>query len=120
MLFFTHLNLYLILFDGPILGDIVYKSLLKLGLVIIILWFSKDYFGENFFWIISSLAFYLFVFYPAYMAYKKFIEDNKNIITNSLCASCKQFDKTAVLCLKYDKHPNEDFIPCEGKNWEPK
>lgn len=120
MLFFTHLNLSLIKLDGFILGDIVYKSLLRLGLALIVLWFTKDYFSEKFFWIISILAIYLFVVYPMIMAYKRFIEDNRNIVTNTLCASCKQFDKTAILCLKYDKHPNEDFIPCEGKDWEPK
>lgn len=102
------------------MGDIVYKSLLRLGLVLIVLWFTKDYFDEKFFWIISILTIYLFVVYPMIMAYRRFIEDNRNIVTNTLCATCKQFDKTAILCLKYDKHPNENFIPCDGRDWEPK
>jgi len=25
-----------------------------------------------------------------------------------------------VLCMKYDKHPTENYIPCEGEEWEPK
>lgn len=102
------------------MGEIVYKTILRFGLILIALWFGKDLFGDKFFWIISLLSIYFFVFHPAYIAYKTFIEENKSVITNSLCSTCKHFDESAVLCTKYDKHPTENFIPCEGSAWEPK
>lgn len=102
------------------MGEIVYKTLIRFVLILLSLWFGKDLFGEKFFWIISVLAIYFFVSHPAYLSYKKFIEDNKNIITNSLCSSCKHFNESAVLCTKYDKHPTDNFIPCEGTAWEPR
>lgn len=102
------------------MGEIVYKTLIRLALTLLGLWFSKVFFDEKFFWIVSILAIYLFVFNPAYLSYKKFIEDNQNIICNTLCSSCKHFNQSAVLCTKYDKHPKDNFIPCEGTDWEPK
>lgn len=102
------------------MGEIVYKTMVRFGLILIALWFGRDFVGEKFFWIVSILSIYFFVFHPAYLAYKNFIEENENVITNSLCSTCKQFDESAVLCIKYDKHPTENFIPCEGTAWEPK
>ncbi len=102
------------------MGEIVYKTLIKLGLVLIILWLFKDQFNEKFFWIISFLAIFFFVINPTYLSYKKFIDNNKTIVSETLCSSCKHFDQSAVLCIKYDKHPTERFVPCEGKDWEPK
>jgi len=45
---------------------------------------------------------------------------NKEIIENTLCSSCKHFDESAVLCMKYDKHITKDEIPCGGIHWEMK
>jgi glucan phosphoethanolaminetransferase (alkaline phosphatase superfamily) len=102
------------------LGLIVYKTLIKLLLIIVLFSFLRDYFDVRFFWIVSILAIFLFVIHPAYMAYRNFIMENQNIVDNTLCSSCKHFDKSSVLCMKYDKHPTENFIPCEGTDWEPK
>lgn len=102
------------------MGEIVYKTILRLFLIIIILWFGKNYLDYQFFWIISLLAIYFFVINPAYLSYQDFVDKNNPVINNSLCTSCNHFDKSAVLCIKYDKHPTEEFIPCEGTSWEPK
>lgn len=102
------------------MGEIIYKTLLRFGLLILLLWFFKDRFDEKYFWILSILAMYLFAFHPAYLSYKKFQDRNQVIITSTLCSTCKHFDETAVLCTKYDKHPTEHYIPCEGNAWEPK
>ena len=53
------------------MGEIVYKTLIRFALMLIALWFSKDFFGEKFFWIISVLAIYFFVFHPAYLGLQK-------------------------------------------------
>jgi hypothetical protein len=100
------------------LGEIIYKALIRIAITILLVWFSKDYFDEKYFWIMAFLGIYLFVFHPIIISYKQFIEKNQEIIQNTLCSSCKCFDETAVLCIKYDKHPTESYIPCEGTDWE--
>ncbi|WP_337864645.1 hypothetical protein [Ignavibacterium sp.] len=102
------------------MGEIVFWTIIRTALLLVILWFSKDVWGEKYFWLIVSLSFYLFVISPAITFYRKFIESNKEVLESSLCSSCKHFDESAVLCMKYDKHPSKNFIPCEGSAWEPK
>ncbi len=101
------------------MGEVIYKTIIRSGLTLIILWFLKNQVDERFFLIVSVLAFFFFVINPAYMSYKHFLEINRKIESGTLCSSCKYFDKSAMLCIKYDKHPTEDFIPCQGRNWEP-
>ena len=102
------------------MGEIIYKTLIRFLFLIIIIWLTKNYFDEKLFWILSVLSFYFFLIHPAYLSYQRFIESNRNIVISTLCSSCKHFDKSAILCTKYDKHPTEEFIPCEGTDWEPK
>ena len=102
------------------MGGIVYWGLLRTAIVIIILWFSYDYFNYNFFWIIFGLVVYMVLIHPIISEYKQFIKKNKNVIDNSLCSQCKHFNETAVLCMKYDEHPTDEFTPCNGIDWEPK
>lgn len=102
------------------MGDIVYWTLIRTAMILPLIWLAKDYFDEKYWWILGILSITLFIIYPAYYSYTKFIEKNKNVISNTLCSTCKHFDESAVLCMKYDKHPDENFIPCEGKGWEPK
>jgi glucan phosphoethanolaminetransferase (alkaline phosphatase superfamily) len=102
------------------MGEIIFWTIIRTALLIVILWVSKDVWGEKYFWIIVTLSFYLFVISPVIVFYRKFIEKNKEVLESSLCSSCKHFDESAVLCLKYDKHPTKNFIPCEGSSWEPR
>ena len=102
------------------MGKIVYWGLIRIIITIIILWISYDYSNNKYWWIIASIGFYFVVVHPIISQYKIFTEKNKTVLNDSLCSKCKHFDETAVLCLKYDKHPTEDFIPCEGTDWEPK
>lgn len=102
------------------MGSIVYWTLIRLAIFLPLIWLSRSYVDEKFWWILGTLALTFFVIYPAYFSYQKFIESNKNVVTASLCSSCKHFDESAVLCMKYDKHPTDNFIPCEGSAWEPK
>lgn len=102
------------------MGEIIYKTMIRLGSTIIILWLIKDYFDFSYYMVLSLLSLYFFVFHQSFLSYKKFEQTNRGIISNTLCSSCKQFDESAILCMKYDKHPSENFIPCEGLDWEPK
>lgn len=102
------------------MGEIVFWTIIRTAFLILLLWISKDVWGEKYFWLIVSLSFYLFVISPAISFYRRFVEKNKEVLESSLCSSCNHFDESAVLCMKYDKHPTENFIPCEGSAWEPK
>ncbi|OGU73244.1 MAG: hypothetical protein A2V93_02975 [Ignavibacteria bacterium RBG_16_34_14] len=102
------------------MGDIVFWTLIRLAISIPLAWVLKDYLDYPIWWISIVIILYGFVVYPAIISYKKFEEKNKNLFESSLCSSCRHFDKSAVLCIKYDKHPTLDYIPCEGMDWEPK
>ncbi len=102
------------------MGEIVFWTLIRTLIMIPIIWISLDYFDYKFWWIISIIAIYIVIIHPAIIGYKKFEEKNKDVNENSLCSTCRHYDKTAVLCMKYDKHPTMNFIPCNGVDWEPK
>ncbi len=101
------------------MGGIIYWGLIRTAIMIILLWISYEYFDEKFFWIIASIAIYLIIIHPIVSQYKDFVAKNKEVINNSLCSKCKHFNETAVLCMKYDQHPTNEFTPCDGIDWEP-
>jgi hypothetical protein len=101
------------------MGAIIYWTIIRIAVLIPLLWIATDYIDYKYWWMIVSMSIYGFVIHPAVIQYKLFNEENREIITNTLCSSCKHFDRTAVLCLKYDEHPTEEIIPCEGGDWEP-
>lgn len=102
------------------MGTIVYWTIIRIAILIPLLWISTNYIEYKYWWIMVMMSIYGFIIHPAVIQYKLFIEQHKEVITNTLCSSCKHFDETAVLCLKYDKHPTQEDIPCEGADWEPK
>lgn len=65
------------------------------------------------------LSIFGIVIHPTVIHYKLFIEKNKDIIDFTMCSSCKNFDESAILCLKHDEHPSRIYLPCEGIDWEP-
>ena len=100
------------------MGHIVYWTLIRIVFLIPALWLILDLLNYKYWLIWSFLAIYLVVIHPAYIQYKKFFSSNKEIIEETLCSSCKHFDESAVLCMKYDKHPTKEEIPCGGIHWE--
>jgi len=102
------------------MGGIIYWAIIRIAILLPLLWISTDYIEYKYWWMMVSISIYGIIIHPAVVQYKLFKEENEEIITNTLCSSCKHFDKTAVLCMKYDKHPTEEIIPCEGADWEPK
>ncbi len=102
------------------MGHIIFWAIVRTAILIPILWFSFSYFEYKYWWWFSILTIYGIIIYPITIQYRIFEETNKELIENTLCSSCKHFDKTAVLCLKLDKHPTIENLPCEGLEWEPK
>jgi len=102
------------------MGAIVFWTLVRTAILILLLWFAMDYIDYKFWWVIFSMAVYGVIIQPMVIQYRLFQKKNKKLITNSLCSSCKHFNETAVLCLKYDEHPTEKDVPCNGIDWQPK
>ncbi len=102
------------------MGDIIFWTLVRIAVTLPALWILKSYVDEKLWWIVGSAAIYVVIIHPAFVAYRKFEKKSKKVLDSTLCATCKHFDPSAVLCMKYDKHPTEDYIPCDGIHWEPK
>jgi len=102
------------------MGEIVFWTIIRATVTIIGLWIIESQIDFQLWWIISIAAIYVLVIHPAVVSYRWFEERNKKVIESTLCSSCKNFDPSAVLCIKYDKHPTENYVPCEGVEWEPK
>ena len=101
------------------MGTIVYWTLIRIAILIPALWYLLEWVNYKYSWLFISVAVYAVVIHPAIVQYKKFVDQNEEIVNNSLCSTCKHFDKSAVVCMMYDKHPTAESIPCEGAAWEP-
>lgn len=101
------------------MGSIVFWGIIRTAILIPVLWFLYGIMDYRYWWMFGLLAIYGVILHPAMIQYRMFLEENKQILTNTLCSTCKNFDKTAVLCLMHDQHPTEDEIPCGGVDWEP-
>lgn len=102
------------------MGSIVFWTIIRTAIVIPVVWILQSYISFQYWWIISLTAIYGIIIHPAIIHYKLFEKKNKDVIESTLCSSCLHFDKSAVLCMRYDKHPTKDFLPCNGIDWEPK
>ncbi len=102
------------------MGGIIFWTIVRIVFVIPSLWILRSYIDTNFWWLVNVLVIFGVVIQPAVVQYRLFFEKNKSVIESSLCSTCKHFDKSAVLCMKYDKHPAANYLPCEGSAWEPK
>ncbi|MCU0331931.1 MAG: hypothetical protein MUE93_00810 [Ignavibacteriaceae bacterium] len=102
------------------MGETVFWTIIRAAVTIPGLWILKGQIDFQLWIMISVAAIYVLIFHPAMVSYRWFEQHNKKVIESTLCSSCKNFDRSAVLCIKYDKHPTENYIPCDGVEWEPK
>jgi len=101
------------------MGAVVFWTLVRLIILIPFLWILENYIPYQYWWSFCILAICGIIIHPAIVQYRLFEEENKEIVDNTLCSTCNFFDKTAVICLKHDKHPSRTELPCEGLDWEP-
>jgi len=102
------------------MGAIIYWAIIRMAILIPLLWIGYDFLDYSLWFWFGLLSLYGVILHPAMIQYRLFVEENKEIISNTLCSSCQHFDETAVICLMYDKHPSVDHLPCDGIDWEPK
>ena len=102
------------------MGDIIFWAILRTAIVIPAVWILKSYIDEQLWWIVTIAAIYGIIIHPIVLSVKRFEAKSKDILESTICSNCKHFDPSAVLCMKHDKHPTKDYIPCDGIHWEPK
>ncbi|MBE0573157.1 MAG: hypothetical protein IH618_16560 [Ignavibacteriaceae bacterium] len=102
------------------MGAIVFWTIIRTAITIPVLWILRSHMDAQLWWMVSIAAIYVLIIHPAMVSHRWFEKHNKKVIESSLCSSCKNFDRSAVLCIKYDKHPTENYVPCDGVEWEPK
>lgn len=101
------------------MGGVILKSLFNFVLAIFLFFLTKSYINSQYYLLFFLLIFLIIVVIPHLRNINEFNRQNSVLIENTLCSSCQHFDKTAVLCLKFDEHPTVDYLPCEGGCWEP-
>ena len=102
------------------MGHIIFWAIIRTAVLIPVLWFLMGLIEYKYWWWLVILSVYGIIIHPMAIQFKIFYEENKEIIEQTLCTSCKHFDSTAVLCMKHDEHPTLKTLPCEGLDWEPK
>ena len=102
------------------MGEVVFWTIIRAAITILGLWILKAQIDFQLWFLISVAVVYVLIVHPAMVSYRWFEVCNKKVIGSTLCSSCKHFDQSAVLCIKYDKHPTENYVPCDGVDWEPK
>ena len=101
------------------MGKIVIETLIRLAIVVIAVFFIRTAMPDDKFWLILTLfAVTGGVILPAYYSSKSFYQENREVIENSVCSKCRHFDRSAVLCKKYEEHPKKGYVPCGGKEVE--
>lgn len=101
------------------MGEIVFWTIIRAAVVVPIIWISRSYLDYQLWFLASAMVLYGVIVHPAVVHYRLFIERNKEIMETTLCSSCRFFERSAVLCSKFDEHPTKDYLPCEGLSWEP-
>ena len=101
------------------MGEIVFWTIIRTAVTLPGLWILRSQVDSQLWYLISLAAIYVLIVHPAIQSYRWFEQKNKKVINTTLCSSCRHFDASAILCMKYDKHPTENYIPCDGVDWEP-
>lgn len=100
-------------------GSVVWGLLMRMSLIMAFSFFAVRYFDMRDFWWIALFLIWALAAYPAYRQYTSFTQRMENFSKQTLCGSCKHFDKTGQLCRIYDEHVSTEYVPCEGQSWEP-
>lgn len=102
------------------LGAIVWGVLLRTSLIMLftLLFINQfDLYGK---WLYVGGAIWFFALFPGYKQYQNFQNRIVRLDEETLCGSCKHYNRNSQLCRIYDQHVSTNHIPCEGEAWEPK
>jgi hypothetical protein len=102
-------------------GSIVWGILLRTFILVL----SSFVMFEIWTWVRSYWWFVFFIIwyeaaYPGWIQFQQYNENIEKVEESTLCGKCKHFDKTSQLCKILDEHITNDYVPCEGTEWDPK
>jgi hypothetical protein len=108
-------------------GTIVFRALVKTTMIVLLSWFAMEQFAyelQHTLFIPPALAALSLIYFvavlPAYHQYQRFYRDSKRLVGDTLCAKCRHFDSTGIICTLYDEHISRTYTPCGGDAWEAK
>ena len=102
------------------IGSIVLYALIKITLMMLGGWFIIEFYSMQQYWWILLLSIILLALLPAYQQYEIYQEQSKIIQKNSLCATCRHYDDSGIVCTIMDEHVSAHYTPCGGAGWEAK
>lgn len=102
------------------IGSIVLYALLKITALMLGGWFIIDYYKMHQYWWLLLASMLVLAILPAYQQYEVYREQSKIIEKNSLCATCRHYDDSGMVCTIMDEHVSVHFTPCGGAGWEGK
>ncbi len=104
-----------VLTTGSIVWGIMLRTVFVVFLSFVIFYLFDLY---KFVWVVL-FALWFGAAYPGWRQFQLFNERVKKVVESTLCGSCLHFEKSSQLCKIYDEHVTQEYIPCEGLNWEP-
>jgi hypothetical protein len=104
---------------GSIVGWAILRAAVYIGISLILFDYLR-WSNYALWWMITFALFYPVVIHPAQVQYRLYKEETQNVVTGTLCSSCKYFEPTGIMCSKLDEHVTEEYIPCDGELWEPR
>ena len=101
-------------------GSIVSGALMRAIITIVFGFLLWNWRGDESTYLITLIMLWGYVAYPAYRQYHVFNEHIEEMTLSTLCGQCKHFNRTGQTCFRYDEHVTNEYIPCEGLDWEPR
>lgn len=101
-------------------GSIIWGVLLRSIIIMMLSFFVVEQIDNRSVWWIAFFSFWFLAAYPAFRQFQVFNSRMKEFEESTLCGNCKKFEKGSQLCTLYDEHVSQNYIPCDGQDWEPK
>ncbi len=100
------------------LGSIISQAILKTAILIIAIWFIFEQFDLLGYWWVALFLLWFLVVYPAFRQYEQYRQIEASVRKEIICATCRYYDPSGIICTLYDEHVGPNNIPCEGLAWE--
>lgn len=101
-------------------GSIVWGMILRSTLIVIISFTFLEFVQlREHIWL-GLFLLWFGALYPGWKQFQVLNKRTKELLEETLCGSCRNYEPDSQLCKILDEHITKNYIPCEGLNWEPK
>lgn len=101
-------------------GSIVWGVILRAFIIVFLSFLVISFYRFQGYWWAVLFIFWFAAAYPGWRQYQSFQKRIKDIEESTLCGTCVHFESSGQLCKIYDEHITNDYIPCEGLDWQPR